>query len=47
MTRSAETGINLANSIIGMVHLMYNKQTAKRVLKALIDRLSAQVYLFD
>jgi hypothetical protein len=33
-------GIQMADAIIEMVHLMYQKQTARGLLGALIDRLN-------
>ena len=40
MTKGGEAGIGIAEGIIKMIHLMYQKDTATRVLKAMIKRLT-------
>ena len=39
MTRGSKAGQKMADALIEFIHLMYQKQTAKRVLSVLIDRL--------
>ena len=47
MTRKENAGIKMADALIEFIHMMYNKQTAKGVLSALIDRLKSRYLEFD
>lgn len=40
MKKGKDAGEKMADSIIAFCHLMYQKDTATRVLQALIDRLN-------
>lgn len=40
MNKGEKAGHDLADAIIQFVHLFYQKDTATRVLKALVDRLT-------
>lgn len=42
-----KVGIQMANAIIDFCHLMYQKDTAKRVLEALIKRLKSRIGEFE
>lgn len=44
--RAEEAGKNMGKALIEFIHLMYQKGTAKRVLKALIEQLQDQFYEF-
>jgi len=46
-TRRTSAGIQMADSLIEFVHLMYQKQTAKGVLISLISRLQERKSEFD
>ena len=39
MTRGSKAGQKMADALIEFIHLMYQKQTAERVLSTLINRL--------
>ena len=45
--RANDAGVKMADAIIEFVHLMYQKETAKRVLSALISRLQNRLCEFD
>lgn len=45
--RRYRVGIQMADAIIEMIHLMYQKQTARGLLGALIDRLKERRKEFD
>ncbi len=47
MTRKENAGIQMADALIEFIHMMYNKQTAKGVLLALINRLTTRYLEFD
>ncbi len=47
MTRGSKVGQKMADALIEFLHLMYQKQTAKRVLSALIDRLKNKKREFE
>jgi diphthamide synthase subunit DPH2 len=42
-TRRKRVGIQMADAIIEMVHLMYQTQTARVLLEAMIDRLRERI----
>ena len=46
MTRGETAGIQMANSLIEFIHMMYQKNTAKRVLLAMIKQLEVRKYEF-
>ena len=46
-SRSRKAGLEMADALIEWVHLMYQKDTAKRILTALIKRLSERVEEFE
>lgn len=39
MTRREKAGCQMADALIEWIHMMYNRPTARGVLKALINRL--------
>lgn len=39
LTRGVKAGIQMADSLVEWIHMMYNKDTAVRVLDAMIKRL--------
>lgn len=41
--RPEETGVDVANGIIGTVHLFYQRTTAIKFLKSLIDSLQIEL----
>ncbi len=47
MTRGSKAGQKMADALIEFLHLMYQKQTAKRVLFMLIDRLKERKGEFE
>ena len=44
--RAKEAGYKMADALVEWVHLMYQRDTAKRVLNALIERLSERIEEF-
>lgn len=46
-TRAGKAGKKLADAILEMVHLMYQKNTARNFLRGLIRRLSSRLREFD
>jgi len=40
-------GIQMADAIVEMVHLMYQTQTAKALLEAMIDRVRERIKEFE
>ena len=47
MTRGEKAGVKMADALVEWVHMMYQKATARRVLCALIERLSRRMGEFD
>jgi hypothetical protein len=47
MTRGEKIGKDMAKGILGMLHLMYNQQTAKRVCAAIIKCLTVGLKEFE
>ena len=39
MTRGFQAGVKMANAVVELIHLMYQKRTARKVLSGLISRL--------
>jgi hypothetical protein len=46
-TRRKRVGIQMADAIVEMVHLMYQTQTAKALLEAMIDRVRERIKEFE
>jgi len=46
MTRRQKAGERMADALIEFIHMMYQKQTARGVLAALIKRLQERVSEF-
>jgi len=47
MTRGFKAGQKMADALIEFLHLMYQKQTAQRILSALINRLKDKKEEFE
>jgi len=47
MTRGELAGREMADALVEFIHLMYQKQTAHRVMAGLIDRLSCRLKEFE
>lgn len=45
--RGKEAGIKMADALVEFIHMMYNKNTSLRVLRALINRLEERVVEFQ
>ena len=45
--RGNSAGKGMADSLLEFIHLMYQKATARRVLRALIDRLNERLKEFN
>ena len=45
--RGSRAGKRMADAIMEFLHMMYNKQTAYRVLMALMDRLTERTGEFE
>ena len=46
-SRSSKAGLAMADALIEWIHLMYQKDTARRILTALIKRLSVRIKEFE
>lgn len=46
-SRSGKAGAQMANTIIEMVHLMYQKQTARRFMRELVRVLKEKLPEFE
>ncbi len=46
VVRGNAAGIRMADALVEFVHLMYNKETAKRVLNAMIETLQENIKQF-
>ena len=47
MNRRTKAGIDLADSIIELCHIMYDKSRAKVVVRAIVDRLNERISEYD
>lgn len=47
ITKGARTGRDMADALIGFIHLMYQKDTACRVIDALIARIKKRRKEFE
>lgn len=46
MTRREKAGIQMADALVEFIHMMYQKNTAKGVILALIKKLEERKYEF-